>query len=385
MFRKMPFVLLAIIILIASLNPWIPVSFKSFLYAASLSLKSVIAFMLPFLIFGLLFKTAVQLAKKATKMILFLLLAICCSNFIAVLTSYTVGVFAYRFDLSMTLPNVEASLLPLWSFSLPKIIGNDVALFSALFLGIVLAKLRPAFAEKMSSFCEKNVGRMLKVILFIIPFFIAGFIGKMCHEGVMVYMIRDYAPIFGIVAVSVFSYIFLVYMIGNRFKASAAFSSMKNMLPAVITGFGSMSSAAAMPLTILATEKNTQNPALARSIIPATVNNHMLGDCFAIPIFAFAVMKNFGVEEPTFMSYLVFACYFVLAKFSSAGVPGGGVLVMLPVLESCLGFKSDMVSLITAIYILFDPLLTSMNILGNGGFAMGLSRIFKNRLEPQKN
>ncbi len=49
-----------------------------------------------------------------------------------------------------------------------------------------------------------------------------------------------------------------------------------------------------------------------------------MGDCFAIPIFAFAVLKNFGHFEPAFMDYFIFAVYFMLAKFSVAAVPGGG-------------------------------------------------------------
>ena len=109
-------------------------------------------------------------------------------------------------------------------------------------------------------------------------------------------------------------------------------------------------------------------------MIPATVNIHLIGDCFAIPIFAFAVLKNFGMEDPGFIAYLAFAVYFVMAKFSVAAIPGGGIIVMLPVLESCLGFNPEMLSLITALYILFDPVITCANVLGNGGFAMVFSR-----------
>ena len=42
---------------------------------------------------------------------------------------------------------------------------------------------------------------------------------------------------------------------------------------------------------------------------------------------------------------------------------------MLPILEQYLGFNAEMLSLITALYILFDPIITSVNILGNGAFA----------------
>jgi Na+/H+-dicarboxylate symporter len=181
--------------------------------------------------------------------------------------------------------------------------------------------------------------------------------------------------IFGLTACSVFSYIGIIYFLASRRHGISFLQSIKNMMPAAIAGFGSMSSAAAMPLTLLGTEKNSPHSNIARSVIPITVNVHLIGDCFAIPIFAFAVMKSFGVMEPAFMSYLLFACYFVLAKFSVAAVPGGGIIVMLPILEHYLGFDPMMLSLITALYILFDPIITCANVLGNGSFAMLLDRL----------
>jgi Na+/H+-dicarboxylate symporter len=146
------------------------------------------------------------------------------------------------------------------------------------------------------------------------------------------------------------------------------------MLPAVISGFTTMSSAASMPLTIIGVENNAKNKEVARVVVPSTVNIHLIGDCFAIPIFAYAILKSFGMSEPTLMNYLIFTFYFVLAKFSVAAIPGGGIIVMLPILERYLGFNAEMMSLITALYILFDPVITCANVLGNGAFALLIDR-----------
>ena len=90
------------------------------------------------------------------------------------------------------------------------------------------------------------------------------------------------------------------------------------------------------------------------------------------------------MAAPDFMTYLVFAFYFVIAKFSVAAVPGGGILVMLPILESYLGLDATMLSLMTALYILFDPIITSANVLANGGFAMILSKLLGRKEKPQE-
>jgi Na+/H+-dicarboxylate symporter len=370
MFRKMPYILLVMILACFFLNEIIPVSFKSVLYALSLTIKSVIVFLLPFLIFILLFKTAVQLARGAHKMIFFILGAVCISNFISTLLSGGVGVAAYHFGLSLAFPQESTSLNPSWLFILPKWIANDKAMFSGLLLGVALARFKPKWAEKMALSLEGWVSGLMKVFLYLIPLFLSGFVLKLCHDQVLASIVTDYAGIFALIAAAQFGYIGFLYLLSNRFRWKGLFLKIQNMLPAALAGMGSMSSAVAMPLTILGAEKNAPHSKITKATIPATVNIHLIGDCFAIPIFAFALLKNFGIPEPAFFSYLIFACYFVLAKFSVAAIPGGGILVMLPILESHLGFTSEMMSLITALYILFDPIITSANVLGNGAFSM---------------
>jgi Na+/H+-dicarboxylate symporter len=361
--------------LIGGVHPWMPLSLQSALYGLSLSIKSLIVFVLPLLIFGLLFKTTVGFAKNASKVILTVLAAIVISNFLSTMISYSVGRLAYSFDLTMPIPVEASELQANWGIFLPKWIGNDRAMIAGLILGIFLGRWKPVWASWAASRIDRIVSLILKGFLYIIPPFIAGFVIKMVHDDCVGYILQNYGQIFALTALSLLAYICLIYFLARRKSGLTFMQALRNMVPAAIAGFGSMSSAAAMPLTLLGAEKNSQNPDLARSIIPATVNVHLIGDCFAIPIFAFAVMKSFGLPEPAFASYLIFAGYFVLAKFSVAAVPGGGILVMLPILEHYLGFNPTMLSLITALYILFDPIITCMNVLGNGGFAMALSRL----------
>ncbi|HUX78320.1 MAG TPA: cation:dicarboxylase symporter family transporter [Alphaproteobacteria bacterium] len=371
----MPFILLTEIIVIMLLEPLMPLELKSMIYGISLIIKSLIIFLLPFLIFGLLFKVATNLAHKATKIIALVLASVCLSNFISTFISYFVGSLVYHIDLSLIVPKDLTKLEPAWTFLLPKIIANDKAMFLGLVLGVIVSLLKPDLAAKTSQRLEKIVGKILSSFATLIPLFVAGFVVKLQHEGILIRIVQDYALIFAVVALAQFTYIIFLYFAINQFNIKKSLKCVQNMLPAALAGFSTMSSVAAMPLTILATEKHSDDPDLARSIIPATVNIHLIGDCFAIPIFAFAVLKNFGVEDPTFFSYLTFAFYFVLAKFSVSAIPGGGILVMLPILESHLGFNAEMLSLITALYILFDPVITSANVLGNGSFSIIICKL----------
>jgi len=375
MFKKMPIILLALIGLIILTDRFIPLGVKSVALALSLSIKAAIVFILPFLIFMLLFKTISQLSKGASKMIGVILIAICCSNFVSVMVSHQVASAVYNLDLSLSVPEGVAGLTPAWSLQLPKLIANNHAMFAGIALGIFFSFFQQSLGQKISMVFEKIVKNILTALTLAIPVFITGFVVKLIHDKMIKSIVADYSLIFLIVTASAFAYIAFVYFVGSRFKVSRWASNMKNMLPAAITGFTSMSSAAAMPLTLMAAEKNAGKS--SQLSIPLTVNTHLIGDCFAIPIFAFAVMKNFGMAEPSLMLYLSFAFYFVMAKFSVAAIPGGTIIVMLPILESQFGFTTEMASLITALCILFDPVITCANISGNGGFATVLSRIKK--------
>lgn len=379
MFKKMPFLLLALFLAIGFLHNEIPLDWKSIIYGSSLTIKSLILFFLPLVIFGLLFKTASGLAKAASKTIIAILGVICISNFFSTMISYCVGICIYQLDISLPASIEGRELSAVGVIAFPSWIGNSAAMIGGLGSGIILGRWKPSWAQKISLLSERVIQVLLRGFLYVIPIFISGFVLKMFHDGLMLSLIQQYGLILGLVACSVFTYIFLIYFLSSRIQSFSFMQSLRNMIPAALAGFGSMSSAAAMPLTLIGVEKNAKNPDFAKSLIPATVNAHLIGDCFAIPIFAFAILKSFGVEEPSFATYTVFALYFVLAKFSVAAVPGGGILVMLPILENYLGFDATMLSLITSMYILFDPVISSANVLGNGGFATLISSVFSKK------
>jgi len=374
MFRKMPFILMAIIAAVILLDPFISLPLKQGLYAISLSIKAAIVLLLPLIIFGLLFKATVTLSSGATRIIGMILVLACCSNFISTFLSHYVGIWIYHFDLSMISPKETSGLDPLWSLTLPKLIANDKAMFTGIILGTIASKIYPAPAHKIATKVDQWIGWLLKGFVYLIPFFVVGFVVKLQFDDVVGTIIKDYSAIFALIAFAQFSYIMLAYFLLNNCQIKAFVNSIKNMLPAAISGFSTMSSAASMPLTIIGAENNAKNKDLVRSVIPATVNIHLIGDCFAIPILAYAVLKSFGMAEPSLLNYLTFSLYFVIAKFSVAAIPGGGILVMLPILEAYLGFNAEMMSLITALYVLFDPVITCANVLGNGAFAKMMDR-----------
>jgi Na+/H+-dicarboxylate symporter len=352
---------------------------KSFFYAFSLTLKEILLFILPLMVFAFILRSLLRLGREAIAFVLLLVPFIIISNFTSTCLAYWLGSHWLRLHCFACKISVDmAAIEPLWQFHLKPLVPNDVALIAGLGVAIFFSFRPQAWMDLFAEKLLKIVNHMLnKLFLPLIPAFIFGFALNLQESGILSLLIKHYTAVLTGVGVLCFGYIVLLYGAIQGFKIKEWISALRNMLPAALTGFSTMSSAAAMPLTLLGTTKNIKNPEIAQTVVPATVNVHLMGDCFAIPIFALALIVSFDQGLPGFSDFLAFVFYFVLAKFAVAAVPGGGILVMLPILERYLGFSAEMLSLITTLYILFDPIITSANVLGNGAFAQCFALLYR--------
>jgi Na+/H+-dicarboxylate symporter len=269
----------------------------------------------------------------------------------------------------------NSTLSPLFDWQLPKTIPNTLAMILGVLGGIFAPKIAGKNFQKLSRTMDMIVARLLEGISLIIPLFLFGFLLKMQHDRLIILLIRQYAKIVVVIVASLAVYLSFFFLLANGMRIKQTIACIKNMIPPLICAFGSMSSASALPYTIVAVEKNATNKPLAKSVVSLTTNVHLMGDCIAIPIFVYAILKSYGFPQPSEVLYLIFTLQFVIAKFSVAAVPGGGIIVMLPIIERCFGFDGAMSSLIFSLYVLLDPICTSANVLGNGALAQLIDRI----------
>lgn len=375
----LPILLLTILIVPLFIGQFVNTNVKAFLYAFSLSMKTVLLFVLPILIFSFIFSSLLNLKSGALKYILLLVGMIYVSNCIAIFLGFTVG--------KMTLPNLHinmfapihgADLKPLWQFELPKWISNQYALIIGFIFGLIFSYYRVAkverFAEKLHAIA---MGFLKKIFMPLLPFFILGFVFKLEHDHLLGTALTVYGPVCLIVVGTQISYMLFLYFVVSKFSFKTCYGYLRNVFPATIMGFSTLSSAATMPLLILCSEKNIQSPTIPESVIPATINTHTLGSALAITLLSLTTMIAFGHALPTITEFAQFGFFYALAKFAVAAVPGGAIIVVTPLLEGYLHFSSEMVGLITAIYLLFDPFGTATNVTGNGCFAIAFSKIYK--------
>lgn len=374
-------ILLTIFIVAFFCGDFIPVAYKSFFFSISLTIKEVLLLFLPFIIFSCLFHSLVANQGKALRFVIIVLFAVVLSNFLSISTSFGFSLLTLpslgALSLNESMSSAE-TLVPLWRFSFPGFLPNEIALLAGLVLGLLFSMLPYQFPIRMGEKANRAVSFFLqKLVVPALPLFALGYVLKLQHEGILARVVDGYGPVILLIVAANVMYLLLMFSIAAKFKFAVCWQYIKNVVPVGILGFSTMSSMATMPATLDAAEKNTGNPELVRAIIPATVNIHMIGDSIALPIMLMATLLTFGQELPNFQQYLLFLQFFMLVKFAVPGIPGGTTLVLLPGLEQYLGFTPEMSAFIAALYIMFDPIITSGNVVGNSALSIILTRVMQ--------
>lgn len=379
---KLLIILLGVLAITIIFGNLVPIATKSFFYAISLSMKNIIVFLLPLIIFIFLWSSLIALQNQAGKFVILLIILVTISNFIGIIAGYEAGVnILPLIDFKITTVSSELQLIPTWNLVLPQTIDTKFALLISFILGLF-------FAFKPNPYVSRTAQKLNEAVIYffknyftpILPLFILGFLFKLEHEKVLSGLVVSYGPILLLIASTQLLYIIIMYFIAADFKLSRFLEYIKNMIPAGITAFSTMSSAATLPVTIICTEKNLKDQSFARIIVPATCNIHSLGSAIGFTIVALATLQAFHFGLPDFKNFMDFAIYFTLAKYAVAGVPGGVIVVAAPLLETYLGFTPEMIGIVTTVYLLFDPFGTAGNVTGNGAFAIIFSKIYQTNM-----
>jgi len=378
---KLPLFLSAILILPLFFGSYVPIEIKSICYGLSLSIKGILEFVLPFIIFSFVFYCLSNLQKGAIFFVFLLIACVFISNFTALMIGYSSGYIGLNLlHFTATPLSTSPQLIPAWNFHLTKLVSNDVALLWGFSIGIFFSIWPNKKAKAIAIYLNKSANRFLKKIFIpLLPLFILGFVFKLEHEHLLQTALRLYGPILILIIMTQWLYLGVWYFIAGNFSFKQFFFYIKNVLPASLTGFSTISSAAAMPVLLLSTEKNLGNPEQARILIPAIINIHTIGSAIGIPILSLATLLTFGLPMPSPSVFIIFALYTALAKYAVAAVPGGVIIVVAPLLEAHLGFSSDMIGLITAVYLIVDPFGTTANVTANGVFPIMFTKLH-NRL-----
>lgn len=361
---------------------YIPLGLKEFSYTISVLIKDLLVLALPYIIFAYLFSTLVALQNGAILFVISLVTCVVVMNFIGLNIAYFVsGFITQALGLKAVALSGGREVALMWKLPVPEFVSaimkNEHGLILGVLGGISLGYLKVGGLTEISDRLKAGAAFILnKLFIPVVPLFILGFLLKMEHEGTLACVLKQYGPVYLMIAGVQLTYIVLLFGFGSKLNPNTWLGYLRNMLPPAITGISTMSSAAALPFSLVAAEANTKNPLIARSVIPSTVNINLIGDSIGVPLKILATMVTFGVGIPPYSLFLVFIGYYLMYMFTVAAVPGATIIVMTPLIEQLLGFNAEMVGLATALYILYDAFGTMMNVLGNGAFVVLFNRVF---------
>lgn len=351
----------------------------SIFYTISIVLKDVLMLLLPFVVFSYLCSAVLSLQGKATSLIFGVFGLVIVSNIINVFTAYGAAqaFFGFLKPISLEAIQSQSSIETLWRLPFSSFLTADKAMFLGLIVGFI-GNLSGVRLVTQAVTTLKNWTTIALNIAFIpfLPVYVFGFVLKIGFEGALGTLATAYAPVFFLSFATIQAYLFFWYAVGCSGNMRATFTAIRNMLPAWLTGFSTMSSAATLPVTLKCVEANTHNPQLTNFVVPATANVHMIGDGINITLTALALLAMSGTPLPSLTAFLAYVGAYVVTKFSGSGVPGGGMIILLPVVEMHLGLSSELCSLVATLYILQDSLMTASNVAGNGALALIANKLF---------
>lgn len=370
------------IVTIMFFGDYVPEGIQSAFFTVSILMKDTLVFAMPLIVFAFIFSCLAGFQSRAPLLIVMILTFVVISNFVFVQLGYWTGDI-FLFHLGYHAANAvqqTASLLPplkpLFTIPYPKLISTDMALLLGTIAGLYGAfwgnKTLVSWGNALKDVIQNA---LIKVFIPMVPLYVIGFLFKIQHDDSLVEMFAGYGPVIGLIVVAQCVSMLLFYFKANFGNLKEMKKSLRNVFPSGLVALSTMSSAATMPLTLEAAEKNTKNKSLAQIVVPATVNIHHVGDSVGVPILIAAVLAINGFEPMSYATFLLFSMYYMVAKFGVAGVPGGEVIVLLPILETHFGFTDSMSGLLTTLYILMDPFGTTTNVLSNGALAILVDKI----------
>ena len=357
--------------------PYFSIHIHQSLYTISLFIKDLLILLIPITVGIFIANTIDSFERKAPLFIFVLILFEGCSNLLSVCYAY-----GSAFMISSELPKFNIVALhndfsELWRMPFTRPVWWGAV--NGSIIGFIVGGVSAFIGSnkiKHGLYIAKNTVEIMLIKGFgrLIPIFVLGFIAQIYKTGMLDHIMLNYSIVILYLVVALIIYILLIFFAGNLFRLSSTILDIKNLLPAGGIAFSSACSISTMPWTINGVAKNLQDPELAKALIPATTNIQQIGDCLANAFLCFLVYKSFFGHNPEFITWSIFTLVFVITRFAAAGITGGSTFLMLPIYQHYLSFNDEMIAIMLTMNIILDPIITSCNVMANGG----LAKIFEN-------
>ena len=261
-------------------------------------------------------------------------------------------------------------------------IDPPLAVISALILAFILGigstwEKSHTLRKLLLEFRDIVLWAIQKIVMPIIPFFIFFTFLKLSAEGTIFSNIPVFAGMFVLLIIMQWVWLGIEYTTAGIVSRTSPLPMLKAMIPAYLTGMGTMSSAVTMPVALRqAKTVKTVDQGVTDFTIPLFNTVHQACAGIGIAIAAMTVSVITTGELPHVATIIVFILLLAVIEVGAVGIPGGSILASLGVLQSILGFGDPEIGLMLTLFAIQDSFAAAGNVTGDGALTMIVNKFF---------
>lgn len=348
------------------------------LFTAKTVIGQLITFTIPLIILFFIMSGIASLPKNSGKLLGKTVALSYCSTILAGLFAFTVASNLIP-RLTSAAESTAESAIKLTSYinlEIPPLFGVMSALAAAFVFGIGISATQATDLRRVADQGRDIIDRLLaKVIIPLLPFYIAGVFVEMTVEGTVFATLKTFGVVLVMAIIMHWLWLSVLFIGTGLALGRSPAQLIKNMLPAYFTALGTMSSAATIPVALQASKNNGVSAGIANFTVPLCATIHLCGSTITLVTCATAVMfLSEHLAIPGIGTMLPFIMMLGVIMIAAPGAPGGGVMSALGLLTSMLGFGEASIALMIALYLAQDSFGTACNVTGDGVIALWADR-----------
>ena len=351
-------------------------SFMNIVVTAKHLLGQVITFCVPLIVIGFIAPSITRLGKSASRMLSVALVLAYTSSIGAALFSMAAG-YTLIPHLSIVSSVDGLKELPevIFALEIPQIMSVMSALVFSVLVGLAVTWTKAErTAELLEEFQKIVLEIVTRVIIPILPVFIACTFCSLAYEGTITRQLPVFLKVIVIVMIGHFIWMALLYGLAGAYSGKNPKEVIKHYGPAYITAVGTMSSAATLAVALRCARKSSVlREDMVNFGVPLFANIHLCGSVLTEVFFVMTISQILYGSIPSLGTMVLFCLLLGVFAIGAPGVPGGTVVASLGLITGILLFNDTGTALMLTIFALQDSFGTACNVTGDGALTLILT------------
>ena len=354
-------------------------SFMNIIVTVKHLLGQVITFCVPLIVIGFIAPSITRLGKNASKMLTIALIIAYVSSVGAALFSMAAGYgLIPHLSIVSTVDGLKELPEVIFALEIPQIMSVMSALVFSVLVGLAVTWTKAErTAELLEEFQKIVLEIVTRVIIPILPVFIACTFCSLSYEGTITKQLPVFLKVIIIVMIGHFIWMTLLYTLAGIYSGKNPMEVVKHYGPAYITAVGTMSSAATLAVALRCARKSSVlREDMVNFGIPLFANIHLCGSVLTEVFFVMTVSQILYGSIPSLGTMVLFCLLLGVFAIGAPGVPGGTVMASLGLITGILLFNDTGTALMLTIFALQDSFGTACNVTGDGALTLIFPFVF---------